>query len=87
MDIPKPHELSETEWREVVRLQAIQEAWGLESGEDWENFASTVYAAKFHFHSGGPGYVGDIFILQGDAISDKGPILLRRDSKGALVVA
>ena len=86
MDIPKPYELKEAEWREIVQLPAIQEAWGLESGEDWENFASTVYAAKFRFHSGAPGYVGNIFVLQGDAITDKGPILLRRDSNGSLVV-
>jgi hypothetical protein len=86
MDIPKPYELNEAEWREIVKLPAIQEAWGLESGEDWENFASTVYAAKFRFHSGGPGFVGDIFVLQGDAMGDKGPILLRRDSNGSLVV-
>jgi hypothetical protein len=87
MDIPKPYELNEAEWRGIVQLPAIQEAWGLESGEDWENFASTVYAAKFRFHSGGPGYVGDIFIIQGDAISDHAPILLRRDAKGHLIVA
>ena len=87
MDSPKPYQLSEAEWRAIVQLPGIQEAWGLESGEDWENFASTVYAAKFHFHSGGPGYVGDIFVLQGDAISDRGPILLRRDRKGGLIPA
>jgi hypothetical protein len=85
--MPKPYELSEAEWREIVQLPAVQEAWGLGSGEDWEYFASTVYAAKFNFHSGGPGYVGDIFILQGDAITDRSPILLRRDSKGNLMMS
>jgi len=87
MDSPKPHQLTEAEWREIIQLPAVQEAWGLESGEDWANFASVVYAARFDFHSGGPGYVGDIFILQGDAMNDHGPMLLRRDGQGHLIVA
>ena len=88
MNSPKPHQLSEADWREIVQLPAIQEACGLEPGEKWEDFAARVYAAKFHFESGGPGYVGEIYVLQGDAISDQGPLLLRRESQsGGLVVA
>ncbi len=47
-----------------------------------EQFASRVYGVKFHFVSGGPGYVGDLFILQGDALSESAPIaLIRKEGK------
>jgi hypothetical protein len=54
------------------------EAWGLDNDEDPDDFAARVYAAKFDFSSGGPGYVGDLYILQGDALTDAPPIVLRR---------
>ena len=54
--------------------------------EDWAEFAARVYAAKFDFQSGSPGHVGDLYILEGDALTDEGPMVLRRDSGGSLVV-
>lgn len=51
-----------------------------------DEFESMVYAAKFHYFSGSPGYVGDLFILQGDVLSEASPILLKRDQRGKLVV-
>ena len=42
-----------------------------------QNFKSVVYGVKFDFVSGSPGYVGDLFILLGDALSD--PMTLIRD--------
>jgi len=47
------------------------------------DFSAQVYAAKFNFVSGSPGYVGDLFILQGDGDA---PMVLHRDEKGKLVV-
>jgi len=81
-----PHPLTAAEWQEIVRLPAVREVWGLEESADPEEFASTVYGARFDFFSGGPGYVGDLYVLQGDAITEVQPLVLRRDRTGRLIV-
>ena len=83
----KPYPLSKEEWKQIIALPAVREAWGLEDDEDSADFAARVYAAKFNFSSGGPGYFGDLYILQGDALTDEPPMVLRRDSDGALLVS
>jgi hypothetical protein len=65
---------------------AVREAWGL-TDEDPNEFAAVVYAAKFKFSSGSPGYVGDLYILQGDALTDAPPIVLRRNDDGHTLLA
>lgn len=67
-------------------LPAVREAWGLGDDADAGDFSSRVYGARFNFVSGGPGYVGDLFVLQGDALSEVRPMSLRRDQKGQLMV-
>jgi hypothetical protein len=43
-----------------------------------------VYAVKYNFVSGSPGYVGDYFILAGDALGE--PVqLVREDGAPALI--
>ena len=74
------------EWQEIMRLPEIRDAWGIEDDETAEQFASVVYGAKFDFVSGGPGYFGDLYILQGDALTGDVPIVLIR-KEGALVLA
>jgi hypothetical protein len=68
-DDTRPHLLSPKEWAELIALPAIRKSWGLEDGDTSESFASQVYAAKFHFYSGFPGYVGDLYILQNDVLT------------------
>ncbi len=51
---------------EIATLETVQQPWGLVSDVGPLEFASTVYGARFNFVSGSPGYVGDIYILQGD---------------------
>ena len=84
-----PHPLSPEEWKELIAIPEIRESWGLdeESTEESaiETFTSQVYAAKFHFHSGSPGYVGDLFIVQGDVLTGDPPMLFVRE-KGRLVL-
>ena len=80
----KPQDISAVEWVEIMQLPAIREAWGLDEHETPEAFADMVYGVKFHFVSGGPGYVGDLFILHGDALGEP-MTLIRRDGK--LIVA
>jgi hypothetical protein len=86
-DDTRPHMLSIAEWTEMMAIPAIRESWGLEPDETPEHFAKQVYAAKFHFHSGSPGYVGDIYILQGDALTGDAPIVLLRGKDGKLKFA
>ncbi|MFZ1978929.1 MAG: hypothetical protein WAV76_13330 [Bacteroidota bacterium] len=71
------------EWKEIMQLSVIRESWGLEN-ETPEQFADMVYGVKFDFVSGGPGYVGDLYVLHGDTLGE--PItLIRKDDKLAVV--
>ena len=81
MNTPQP--ISLAEWKELIQVPAIRESWGLEN-ESPEQFADMVYGVKFDFASGGPGYVGDLYILQGDALGEP-MVLIRRDGLLALV--
>lgn len=81
----KPKSLTSAEWAEIVTVPAVREAWGLEHNVSPQEFARMVYAAKFQFESGAPGYCGDLYILQGDILTDAGPMLLRRDFAGNLI--
>lgn len=75
----KPVEISLPEWQEIIQLPMVREAWGL-SDETPEEFASSVYAVKFNFVSGSPGYVGDLYIIQGDHLTGYPPfVLIRHD--------
>jgi hypothetical protein len=76
-------EISLPEWKEIMQLPAIRESWGLDN-ESPAQFADTAYGVKFHFSSGAPGYVGDLYILHGDALGEP-MTLIRRDGKLAIV--
>ena len=66
-----------------MQVAEVRESWGLDGNETPEEFSAMVYGARFDFVSGGPGYVGDLYILCGDALGE--PLtLIRRE--GALVV-
>lgn len=82
----RPHALTQEEWKEIVGVQAVRDAWGLDDDTDPLEFASVVYGARFNFVQGGPGYVGDLYVLQGDAISETKPMTLKRDGRGTLMV-
>ena len=80
----KPQELSMAEWNELMHIPAIREMWGLEDGDSTEQFAEMVYAVKFRYSAGMmPGYVGDLYILHGDAMGE--PVTLIRND-GVLVI-
>ena len=76
----KPLEISIAEWKDIMQVPAIRESWGIEDNETPEQFADMVYGVKFDFSSGGPGYVGDLYILHGDALGEP-MTLIRRDGK------
>ena len=75
----QPHELSIAEWKEIMQLPEVREAWGLADDDTPEDFADMAYAVKFNY-SGGimPGYVGDLYIVSGDALGE--PFSIIRDS-------
>jgi hypothetical protein len=81
----RPHSLSSEEWRELMGVPEVRESWGL-THETTEEFAKIAYAAKFHFISGSPGYVGDLYILQGDTLTGDHPFVLKRDEDGHLLL-
>jgi hypothetical protein len=82
----RPYPLTPEEWREVITIERIREAWGLWKDATPEEFTASVYGVKFNFHSGSPGYVGDLYILQGDALTGRPPVMLKRDDSGKMVV-
>lgn len=78
--------LTQNDIDEISQLEAIREMWGAESADEMAAILrDAVYAAKFHFVSGGPGYVGDLYILHGDALGE--PVTLVRDDERRLVLA
>lgn len=83
----KPLEISTAEWNEIMRVPEVKEAWGVEDDLNPEDFAEMVYGVKFNYHSGSPGYVGDLYILQGDVLTGDSPFLLTRDRNKSLVMA
>lgn len=78
-----PQALTEAEMREVAELKDVREMWGAETPAEFIEFLETcVYAVKFNFESGSPGYCGDYILLQGDALMEESPVkLIRVDGK------
>jgi hypothetical protein len=70
-----------------MRTSLVREMWALRDDTTLDEFSSLVYGVKFHFVSGSPGYVGDLFILQGDHLTGAPPLVLRRDKNGEFVAS
>jgi hypothetical protein len=80
----KPQEMSMAEWKEVMQLQEVREAWGLQD-ETPEQFADMAYGVKFNFSPGiAPGYIGDLYILNGDALGE--PMTFIRKDGGLVLI-
>lgn len=77
----EPIAISKDEWQEIMNFEVVRDAWGIEDNETLEDFLSMVYGVKFNFQSGSPGYVGDLYILQGDLAGDPPLQLGRQDGK------
>jgi hypothetical protein len=85
MEDTKPYPLTPAEWKEIIEIPDIRESWGINEDTILADFSAEVYAAKFKFVSGSPGYVGDLFILQGSHLTGDAPFVLRRDERGKLI--
>jgi hypothetical protein len=75
-----PMRIGYSEWREIMEIPAVKESWGL-TDETVQQFAAMVYGVKFHFQSGTPGYVGDLYILHPDELVGAVWVLTRRGGK------
>jgi len=82
-----PYPISPEEWQQIIAVPAVRDAWGFPDDEKPSDSAAFIYGVKFNFVSGSPGYVGDLYILQGDALTDEPPIVLRRGDDGILLVS
>jgi hypothetical protein len=81
----KPMALTSKEIKEMAAIEDIQQMWGAENAAEMEEtLDTTVYAVKFDYMSGSPGYVGDYFILQGDALGEA--LELVRNKDGAIII-
>jgi hypothetical protein len=81
----KPQALTDKEIKEIAAIEDIQQMWGAENVAEMEEMLdTTVYAVKFNYHSSSPGYVGDYFILQGDALGEA--LELIRNKDGAIII-
>jgi hypothetical protein len=78
----KPISLTPEEMKEIAEIEDIREMWGANSIADMERILDQeAYAVKFNYHSGSPGYVGDYFILQGDALGEAIELFRGKDKK------
>ena len=81
----KPMALTSNDVKELAAIEDIRQMWGAESATEMEEILdTTAYAVKFNYQSGGPGYVGDYFILQGDALGEA--LELVRNKDGAIIL-
>jgi hypothetical protein len=81
----KPKALTSREIKEIAAKEDIQQMWGAENAVEMEEMlVESVYAVKFDYHSGSPGYIGDYFILQGDLLGEA--ITLIRNKIGKIVI-
>jgi hypothetical protein len=78
----KPTDLSESEWQGIVALPEFR-AWGV-TDENVEELVSRLYGARFDFIAGGPGYVGPLYLVYGDAISGQPLVVIREGSRLAV---
>jgi hypothetical protein len=78
----KPMALTSKEIAEIAAIAGIREMWGADSAAEMVGMLeTTVYAVKFRYQSGGPGYVGDYFILQGEALGEPLELIRNRDGE------
>jgi hypothetical protein len=75
-----PHPISEDEYREILTVPEIKDAWGI-SDDEQVAVSPYFYAVKFNYLSGSPGYVGPLYLVYGDAVTGHPFVLVREDDK------
>lgn len=72
----EPHAITRKEWAKIIKVREVREGWGLEPDEGPEFAAGIIYGVRFDFVSGGPGYVGPLYLLKGDGDPGEAPLAL-----------
>ena len=80
----QPIPLTQEEVAEISELEWIRDSWGAENVDEMVATMADVSAVKFHFVSGCPGYVGDLFLLVGSVLDRGCVVALIRDEEGRL---
>ena len=74
MNHTHPTPLTPAEWTEIGEVALIRDFCGAPDSRAFAEQAAHIYGARFDFHSGSPRYVGDLYILQGDALAGYPPV-------------
>ena len=83
----QPLALRNVEIKEIASIAEIQQMWGAQDSEEMESTLKESYAVKFDFVSGSPGYVGDLFLIEGDALDGAvPPVRLIRNKEDKLEI-
>lgn len=74
-------------WNEIARIPDVSEGYGIDDIPEHERgsvLADSAYGAVFEdFATGGPGYIGPLYIVQGDGFG-AGPQVFTRGRDGRL---
>ena len=76
-----PLPLTKREWKEIAKIKAIREAFGIDDPADEKSFAENVFAVRFNYMSDCPGYVGDLFVLMGGMLECPAMVIARINGK------
>lgn len=83
----QPLALPKDEIHELAAHPGLHQMWGATSSEEMEDILRQIYTVEFQFMSGSPGYVGNLFIIHGDALDASIPVVrLFRNSKRHLEI-
>jgi len=66
-------------FEEIMLLKEIRDRYNITDETTIEEFASQVYAVRFNFFSGSPGFKGDFYILQPEYLLGIPPVCIYRD--------
>jgi hypothetical protein len=78
-NIRSPHSLKPEEFAEIMEIEEVRHRWGITDETTIEEFESQVYAVRFEFRSGSPGFNGDFYILQPEYLLGIPPVCIYRD--------
>ena len=81
----QPFVIRPEEWDEIAKMEVVRESWGLEPEDAGDVLAESIYGARYNFMSAAPGYIGDAYVLTGDALVAP-PLVLTRGKDGQLEV-
>jgi hypothetical protein len=82
----RPTPLSQRDWVEIIALPEFQVAWGVTT-EKVEDLIPRLYGARFDFTSGGPGYVGPLYLIYGDSVGSGAPLVVTKNNGRLAAIA